>query len=80
MIQEIEAVARDEPKATGKLYDRLMQKVRPVMAQRYFDTVTFVWMQGESDSKEHGAVCAEILLGLHAQLQADLGRDDIFFL
>ena len=62
----------------GDLYDQLMGKVKPAIAARRPDTVTFVWMQGERDAKESlGEVYAESFKGLIAQLQADLGRTDI---
>jgi hypothetical protein len=66
--------------ATGDLYDVMMSKVKPAMEGRKFDTVTFIWMQGERDAKEsHGEVYASSLTGLHQQLSKDLGRDDINF-
>jgi hypothetical protein len=66
--------------ANGDLYDRLMQKVQPAIAGRQIDTVTFVWMQGESDAKmKQGAVYAASLRGLLAQLSDDLGRKDVNF-
>ena len=43
-------------------------------------TVTFIWMQGERDAKMlWGPVYEASLLGLHAQLSADLKRTDIDF-
>jgi len=70
----------DEPKATGDLYDRLMNKVNAATRGKNFATVTFVWMQGERDAKEkHGDVYAASLKGLVAQLGDDLGRKDINF-
>jgi hypothetical protein len=66
------------PEQTGQLYDRLMAKVEPAIAQRPISTVTFVWMQGEKDAKEaHGDVYKAALLGLIRQLQADLGRENV---
>jgi hypothetical protein len=70
----------DTPKATGYIYDRLMNKVR--LATNYQDpqTITFVWMQGEDDAREgHGDVYADSLRGLFEQLRTDLGRDDVNF-
>jgi hypothetical protein len=68
----------DEPKATGDLYDRLMTKVNTAVEGKDIASVTFVWMQGERDAREsHGAVYAESLKGLVAQLSADLKRDDV---
>jgi|GEM_PF-879374 len=65
-------------KPYGDLYDRLMGKVKPAIAERRPDTVTFVWMQGERDAKESlSEVYAESFKGMIAQLQADLGRTDV---
>ena len=70
----------DGPKATGYLYDRLMNKVRLATSYKKPDTVTFVWMQGEDDAREgNGDVYADSLRGLFQQLRTDLGRDDINF-
>ncbi|MBC2603186.1 sialate O-acetylesterase [Puniceicoccus vermicola] len=70
----------DEPKATGELYDRLMKKVNAAAKGQEFETVTFIWMQGERDASEgHGEVYAESLNGLIHQLSEDLGRDDLYF-
>lgn len=68
------------PKATGDLYERLVQKVSTATKGKEFDTVTFVWMQGERDAKEgHGEVYAASLNGLIQQLANDLKREDINF-
>ena len=64
----------------GKLYDRLMSKVKPAIEGQKFASVTFVWMQGERDAKEkHGEVYADSFKGLLAQLKTDLKLDDINF-
>lgn len=69
-----------EPKATGDLYDVLMKAVNKATEGKKYDTVTFVWMQGERDAKEkHGEVYAASMKGLVDQLSKDLGRDDINF-
>ena len=68
------------PDNNGDLYDRLMGVVRPAIEGREIASVTFVWMQGERDAREsHGGVYADALIGLHAQLEEDLERDDIHF-
>lgn len=70
----------NEPKATGDLYDRLMGKVEAVSHNRSFESVTFIWMQGERDAREeHGLVYEHSLLGLYEQLSKDLERRDINF-
>ncbi|TWT46973.1 hypothetical protein KOR42_43170 [Thalassoglobus neptunius] len=68
------------PKSTGDLYDRLMGKVKPAIENEELASVTFIWMQGERDARMGwGDVYRESLLGLHQQLEEDLGRDDIHF-
>ena len=70
----------DEPKADGALYGKLMDAVKKGVGDRKYDTVTFVWMQGERDAKErHGAVYEKSFAGLVKQLSDDLGRDDVNF-
>lgn len=58
------------PKVRGDLYDPLMAKVKLVIAGQALETVTFVWMQGESDlnNKAYDAYLKELL----GQLEADL--------
>ncbi len=64
--------------ATNDLYQRLMGKVKQGVSASTYTTVTFVWMQGESNAKKHRADLYETKLrGLIAQLKQDLGRDDI---
>lgn len=69
------------PKGTlGDLYDKLMEAVGKAAGDREFDTVTFVWMQGERDAKEsHGEVYGDSFKGVIGQLSKDLKRDDINF-
>jgi len=70
----------DSPKADGLLYDKLMVAVKKGVGGRKYDTVTFVWMQGERDAKErHGEVYGKSFAGLVGQLSEDLGRDDVNF-
>ena len=70
----------DEPKATGDLYDKLMEKVAEATKDQKIATVTFVWMQGERDAKEkHGEVYAASMRGLIDQLATDLKRKEINF-
>jgi Carbohydrate esterase, sialic acid-specific acetylesterase len=58
------------PKVRGELYDRLMGKVKAAIAGLELETVTFVWMQGESDlnNTAYDAYLKELL----GQLEADL--------
>jgi hypothetical protein len=61
---------------TGDLYDRLMSKVKPAIKGQKLASVSFVWMQGERDAKMGwGDLYEEALLGLHAQVAKDLGRN-----
>ena len=69
------------PKTGGYLYDRLMAKVQPAIADKTIESVTFIWMQGERDAKMQWArVYEKSLRGLHQQLSNDLGRDDVGFI
>jgi hypothetical protein len=70
----------EEPKDNGDLYDRLMTKVKVAIDGKTPSTITFVWMQGETDAKrKSGDVYAASLKGLIGQLRADLKRKDINF-
>ncbi|MFP6894952.1 MAG: sialate O-acetylesterase, partial [Opitutales bacterium] len=70
----------DTPKADGLLYDKLMEVIEKGLGDKKYDTVTFVWMQGERDAKErHGEVYEKSFAGLVKQLSGDLGRDDVNF-
>ncbi|MDD5276812.1 MAG: sialate O-acetylesterase [Methylovulum sp.] len=67
-----------KPGVTNDLYQRLMGKVKAATSAAAYSTVTFIWMQGESDAAKHYADLYETRLrGLIAQLKQDLGRDDI---
>jgi hypothetical protein len=68
-----------KPQSNGDLYDRMMDRVNAAIKGQKIETITFVWMQGESDSKIDGEVYAASLIGLKAQLASDLGRHDINF-
>jgi len=63
------------PKVRGELYGRLMEKVKTATAGQSLKTVTFVWMQGESDlnNKSYDTYLKELL----GQLEADLAFDKI---
>ena len=68
----------DTPIADGALYDSMMTKVDSALTDRSVDTITFIWMQGESDARQsHGTVYGASLIGLMDQLQKDLERDDV---
>lgn len=58
------------PKVRGNLYGRLLGKVKKAIAGRVLQSVTLVWMQGESDlnNTAYDAYLKELL----GQLKADL--------
>jgi hypothetical protein len=65
-----------KPAQSGDLYDRLMSKVNSAIKGKELASVSFVWMQGERDAKMGwGDLYEEALVGLHAQLAKDLGRN-----
>jgi len=64
-----------EPAKTppGDLYDPLIAKVRQAIKGEKIQTVTFLWMQGESDAVQgKAAKYEESLNGVIAQLETDL--------
>jgi hypothetical protein len=58
------------PKVRGALYGLLMEKVKAAIAGQSLKTVTFVWMQGESDL--NNTAYDTYLKELLGQLEADL--------
>lgn len=76
--KEYKPASGNMPKPIGDLYDTLMSKVHSAIKGQKIATVTFVWMQGEREAKlEQGAIYAQSLKGLVAQLSKDLKRDDL---
>lgn len=65
------------PKVRGDLYGPLMTKVNGAIKGEVIQTITFVWMQGESDlsNTAYDAYLKELL----SQLQHDLNFKDINF-
>ncbi|KUJ83844.1 MULTISPECIES: sialate O-acetylesterase [Microbulbifer] len=63
----------------GPLYRQLLGRIEAETGGLYdFDSVTFIWMQGERDAREGlGAYYEEKLRALLAALQQDLARHDI---
>ncbi|MFC1497614.1 sialate O-acetylesterase [Verrucomicrobiota bacterium] len=62
----------------GVLYDDLLEDVKEALGNKKPTTITFVWMQGESDAIEgHHEVYAESLKGVVQQLRDDLNHKDI---
>lgn len=69
-----------EKKSIGKKYDDLIQAVRAATKGGTYDSVTFLWMQGERDAKEQLAdVYARSFQAILEQLKKDLKRKDINF-
>lgn len=65
------------PKVRGNLYPRLIEKVRAAIDGQAIQSVTLVWMQGESDL--NNTAYAAYLDELYGQLQCDLGPPMINF-
>ena len=64
----------------GQEYGPLIEKAREAFDRKPFDTVTFIWMQGESDGGRGLAPSYEkSFQRLLGRLKADLGRKDIAF-
>jgi hypothetical protein len=60
------------------LYARLMMEVRVAVSRAKPDTVTFVWMQGEGDTRAGMAAdYGTCLTGLVSNLRADFDREDV---
>ena len=69
-----------ESETAGDLYDQMIKSTKKVIGDKKPDTVTFLWMQGESDAKkDYYEVYAESFNGIITQLKNDLQRNDINF-
>ncbi|MEO0413326.1 MAG: sialate O-acetylesterase [Verrucomicrobiota bacterium] len=65
----------------GKIYNELMEKTKAKIEGEKIQSVTFIWMQGEADSKAGNSdVYLASLNGLKQQLEKDLERTDINFI
>ena len=65
----------------GKIYDAMMEATKAKMESEKIRTVTFIWMQGEADSKaKNSDVYLASLNGLKKQLEQDLKRTDLNFI
>jgi hypothetical protein len=72
---------KEDSKRIGDLYDLLMTDVTVALGDRNPTTVTFIWMQGERDSRQKRAEdYAGALKGLIGQLRLDLRRPDMNFI
>jgi hypothetical protein len=65
------------PQVRGNLYPLLINKARAVIEGEKIQTITFVWMQGESDL--NNTAYDAYLDELYSQLQTDLRFQDINF-
>ena len=64
----------------GEEYPKLLKAVKSVGDARAFDSVTLVWMQGESDAnRDLAAAYATSFTTLLQQLQSDLGLETMYF-
>jgi hypothetical protein len=64
----------------GQEYGPLIEKAREALDGKTFDTVTFVWMQGESDGMRGlGPAYEKSFLRLLGRLKKDLNRKDVAF-
>lgn len=61
----------------GDLYAKLIDAVQAAIQGKKIQTVTFLWMQGESDAAANGDRYEASLRRVISQLQEDLGRKDI---
>ncbi|OVE77723.1 hypothetical protein BVX99_01885, partial [bacterium F16] len=64
-------VKHPRPNQIGDLYVRLMKKVKAAIEGKKIASVTFIWMQGESDAGVQSAVYEASLLGVIDQLKND---------
>lgn len=72
--------SEQEKTDNGSLYQPLIDAVQTAAGDKSFDTVTFIWMQGESDAgKSRADVYAENFLQLWSRLKTDLKRERMPF-
>ena len=65
---------------SGKIYDTMIDATKAKIEGKKIKTVTFIWMQGEADSKaQNSDVYLASLNGLKRQLEQDFERNDINF-
>jgi hypothetical protein len=73
--------AATEKEIIGGLYGTLIELTKKRLNGKKPDTITFIWMQGESDAKkDYYEVYAKSFNGLMLQFRNDLGRKDINFI
>ena len=71
----------EKPEKTGQLYAALIDNIKEQTAGIKIKSVTFIWMQGEADSKaKNSDAYLASLNGLKKQLEQDLKRTDLNFI
>ena len=66
--------------SNGQEYKPLIEAVMAAAKNQSFDTVGFIWMQGESDANNRlSEVYEESFIKLIKRLEKGLGRDDLYF-
>ncbi len=66
--------------SNGEEYTRLIKTVMDTVKDESFDTVGFIWMQGESDANNRlSEVYEESFVKLVERLKKDMDRDDLYF-
>ena len=66
--------------SNGMEYKPLIETALAAAKDKSFDSVSFIWMQGESDANNRlSEVYEESFIKLVNQLKKDLGRDDLQF-
>jgi hypothetical protein len=69
------------PNQIGDLYQRLITETKAAIRGKSLKSVTLIWMQGESDAKEHlSDHYEEAFLGILEQLKSDLGVKEINYI
>lgn len=67
-------------KSNGEEYDRLIQAVTTAIGDQSFDTVGFIWMQGESDGLNRlSEAYEESFWKLIYRLESDLDQEGLYF-
>lgn len=73
-------ISEQEKAGIGKKYADLIAAVKAATGGGNYDSVTFIWMQGERDARESlSDVYAQSFNGILDQLKADLKLDEINF-
>ena len=71
---------KSDKNGVGSLYPILLSTIRKGIEGKEIQTVTFLWMQGETDAFQRlSSIYKKSFLTLLKQLQDDLGREDINF-